>query len=146
MTATSPMRVDTTSTTQIIHDVADRLDRGYTPTAAWYCDPAVYARETQAIFERTWQLVAATTELPQPGAYLVVTLQDTREYILVRGNDGRIRGFANVCPHRANALLSGSGATRLIRCGYHSWTYRLDGSLHEAPGMECVAGFAASLY
>jgi phenylpropionate dioxygenase-like ring-hydroxylating dioxygenase large terminal subunit len=139
-------RADTAgrSAREIVREVADRLERGYTPTAEWYFDPSLYAVESERIFDSTWQLVAVTTDLPEAGSFVTVTLREGREYIIVRGNDGGLRGFANVCPHRANALLSGCGSTRLIQCGYHGWTYRLDGALHHAPGMDRVSGFDPS--
>jgi len=59
----------------------------------------------------------------------------------VRGADGKLRGFYNVCRHRAGPPAEGCGSRKLFRCGYHGWTYGLDGSLISATEMEGVEGF-----
>jgi choline monooxygenase len=112
-----------------------RLEEGFTPTAAWYSDPALFALEMDRVFGRTWQLVGTTAGLDRPGAYTTVTTAGGREFIVVQGDDGQLRGFHNVCRHRANPLLEGHGACAMIQCGYHAWTYRLDGQLHASPGV-----------
>jgi choline monooxygenase len=56
--------------------------------------------------------------------------------VAVRGDDGELRAFVNVCRHRGSVLLDGAGTTRSIRCPYHAWTYDLDGRLRAAPRAE----------
>src|SRR5699024_1984802 len=54
--------------------------------------------------------------------------------IVVRGNDDKIRAFYNVCPHRATKVEQNeSGKKKILQCGYHGWTFKLDGSLNRAP-------------
>ena len=98
-----------------------------------YIDPGLLAAEQELIFERTWQLAGHTSALPRTGSY--VTAQAGNQPVLViRDEDGALRAYRNVCRHRGSRLLSGSGQCKAaIRCRYHGWTYRLDGSLIGVP-------------
>jgi choline monooxygenase len=100
-----------------------------------YVAPEILRRERDAIFARTWQLVARTSQLEAVGAY--VTAEIAGEPLLItRVSDGEIRAYYNVCPHRAGPLARGCGTRKTIQCGYHGWTFRLDGSLLRAPEMD----------
>jgi choline monooxygenase len=85
------------------------------------------------VFERGWALVAHCSELAEVGQYVVATIG--REPVLViRGSDGKLRALSNVCRHRGSTIAGGAGTARkVMRCPYHAWTYRLDGSLAAAP-------------
>jgi choline monooxygenase len=98
-----------------------------------YIDPELLAAEQELIFERTWQLAGHISALPRTGSY--VTAQAGNQPVLViRDEDGDLRAYRNVCRHRGSRLLSGSGQCKAaIRCRYHGWTYRLDGSLIGVP-------------
>lgn len=97
-----------------------------------YSDPAVLEREKQRIFYASWQVVAHESELPNPGDYACVTIVDQSLFVL-RGNDGAVRAFFNVCQHRAHELLQGKGSVKsVIVCPYHAWSYELDGTLRGA--------------
>jgi choline monooxygenase len=98
-----------------------------------YIDPQLLAAEQELIFERTWQLAGHVSALPRTGSY--VTAQAGNQPVLViRDEDGGLRAYRNVCRHRGSRLLSGSGQCKAaIRCRYHGWTYRLDGSLIGVP-------------
>ena len=109
----------------------------------YYTDSGVFERERQRIFQRSWQLIAHQSQLPNPGDYLTFSLGDDHLFAL-RGADNQIRVFFNVCQHRAHELLNGQGNTRLIACPYHAWTYELDGRLRKARNSDRVAGFDAS--
>ena len=61
--------------------------------------------------------------------------------LLVRTGDGHLRGFYNVCRHRAGPVAEGCGSRKLFRCGYHGWTYGLDGKLISATEIEGVENF-----
>jgi glycine betaine catabolism A len=103
---------------------------------AYYADEAIFAREQERIFSSLWFCVVRTGDLPAPGAYR--TCQVARESILcVRGNDGQVRAFLNLCRHRGARLCPAeSGAVkRSLRCAYHSWSYGLDGALTAAPNL-----------
>jgi choline monooxygenase len=98
-----------------------------------YTDPAVLELEQELIFERTWQLAGHVSALPRSGSYLTAQA-GTAPVLVVRDEHGQLRAFKNVCRHRASRLLSGAGQCKAaIRCRYHGWTYRLDGTLIGVP-------------
>lgn len=98
-----------------------------------YLDAGLLEREHERIFERTWQLAGHVSQLPLPGSYTTATA-GRQPVLVVRDEDGALRAFRNVCRHRASRLLSGEGTCRrAIRCRYHGWTYRLDGTLVGVP-------------
>jgi phenylpropionate dioxygenase-like ring-hydroxylating dioxygenase large terminal subunit len=98
-----------------------------------YTDPAVLEAEQELIFERTWQLAGHVGSLPRAGSY-ITSRAGNQPVLVVRDEDGQLRAYRNVCRHRASRLLSGSGQCKAaIRCRYHGWTYRLDGSLIGVP-------------
>src|SRR3954451_2607998 len=101
-----------------------------------YTDPGVFAREQERIFEAMWFAVARGAELGSPGQF--VTKQVGREnVIIVRGRDGALRAFLNVCRHRGARLCQEESGQvrRTIQCMYHAWTYGLDGALVAAPNL-----------
>ncbi len=113
----------------------------FTPDAAYYFDPEVHRAEIGAIFQRNWTYFCHASQVPREGDYLTGEVAGQSVYV-VRDRDGGLRGFFNVCQHRAHQLLTGSGNVRnVIRCPYHSWTYELDGSLRGAPKCEVVLNF-----
>ncbi|HSU04734.1 MAG TPA: aromatic ring-hydroxylating dioxygenase subunit alpha [Acetobacteraceae bacterium] len=105
-----------------------------------YTSAAVFQAEMEHIHLRTWFFVGLASELPIPGDYLTVETIGGPA-ILLRDQAGELRAFANCCRHRGSLLLSGRGHIRAIRCPYHAWTYRLDGSLLAAPAMERTEDF-----
>ena len=110
--------------------------------ASAYRDPAMFERERLDIFAREWLLYGRSDQLPNPGDFLSATIIGY-PVIVVRQTDGSLRGFHNVCRHRAAMLTqdtSGSMPGGMIRCPYHSWTYQLDGCLNRAPGFGAAKG------
>jgi Rieske 2Fe-2S family protein len=108
------------------------------PTLAgdYYCSPAKFDAEQDLIFERMWFCAVRSADLPEPGAFRKV--QVGRESVLVvRGRDGTLNAFLNVCRHRGAMLCTeDSGvAKRHLKCPYHAWTYGLDGKLAAAPNL-----------
>ena len=104
--------------------------------ASWYHDPEVYARERQAIFRRHWWVVAREAQLEASGTYVAGECAGWPLFVL-RGRDGGLRGFHNVCRHRAGPLLrEGEGRCAALSCRYHGWRYDLEGRLKSAPGLE----------
>ena len=114
-----------------------------------YRDPAVFERERQEIFAREWLLFGRSDQLPNPGDFRAAEIVGY-PVIVVRQADGSLRGFHNVCRHRAAMLTqdtSGSLPGGMIRCPYHSWTYGMDGCLNRAPGFgEAVESADWSLF
>jgi choline monooxygenase len=89
--------------------------------------------EHARILERSWQLAGHASQLPEAGSYTTAAV-GTQPVLVVRGDDGELRAFRNTCRHRGSRVLSGSGqCKKAIRCRYHGWTYRLDGSLIGMP-------------
>lgn len=119
------------------------LERATGLPGRMYTDPAVFGLERDALFHRRWLFVGRAEALDQSGAYRAV---DTAggPVVLVRGDDGVLRAFANVCRHRGSILLEGAGTCRRIVCPYHGWSYRTDGTLAHAPDMEGAADFDPS--
>jgi choline monooxygenase len=98
-----------------------------------YTDPAVLESEQELIFERTWQLAGHVSSLPRTGSYLTAQA-GTQPVLVIRDEQGQLRAYKNVCRHRASRLLSGAGQCKAaIRCRYHGWTYKLDGTLIGVP-------------
>ena len=116
------------------------IERAWTLPAALYTDPEIFAVEREKIFSRTWQVVGHASQIANPGDYFT-TERIGEPLLFVRGNDGRLRGFYNVCRHRAGPPAEGCGSRKLFRCGYHGWTYGLDGALISATEIEGVEGF-----
>lgn len=123
------------------------------PRAA-YQSPEVYRAEMELIFSREWVLVARAETIPAPGDYVELAVAG-ESLLLVRGAEGQLRVFHNVCRHRGCELVlaTAGGEPRprtagpdgnfgqTIRCPYHSWTYSLEGALRTAPYLEdIVAG------
>jgi Rieske 2Fe-2S family protein len=119
----------------------------HTLPARYYTDPAHFEREMEAIHYRMWLCAGRAETLPAAGRYVVRQVGNA-SVILLRGEGGRFEAFYNVCRHRGTRLCrdeEGQFPAR-IQCGYHGWTYRLDGSLAAAPHMDQVEGFREADY
>lgn len=112
--------------------------------ARFYVGETMLAMEKRAVFARSWQLVAHQGQLAEAGDHVVEQVGDV-PVIVVRGQDGVLRAFPNVCRHRAGplALCNGKGA-RALHCKYHGWSYTLEGQLRSAPEMQGAADFDVS--
>jgi phenylpropionate dioxygenase-like ring-hydroxylating dioxygenase large terminal subunit len=97
-----------------------------------YFDPSWYEHEQRELFGRTWNLVAYEADLPQPGDRVPVQV-GLDPVLLVRGHDGVVRAFLNMCRHRGMALVCESGSDATLRCGYHGWEYDTAGALVRVP-------------
>jgi choline monooxygenase len=111
------------------------LRRMRTLPYAWYADPAALRVEQDRIFARTWQYATRAELVTEPGT-MTPTWAGTLPVLLVRGQDGELRGFVNVCRHRGHVLCEAADRRETIQCRYHAWTYDLDGSLRSAPRAE----------
>jgi phenylpropionate dioxygenase-like ring-hydroxylating dioxygenase large terminal subunit len=115
--------------------------------APYYADPAHFAREMERIHFSMWLCAGRSEELATAGRYVLREVADAG-VILLRDEGGRLAAFHNVCRHRGTRLCTekeGQLPAR-IQCGYHGWTYRLDGTLAAAPHMDHVAGFREADY
>lgn len=117
------------------------LEQAHSLAAPLYRDPAVLALEQRAVFGASWQLAGPADALSGAGDHVVTELGATPA-IFVRGDDGALRAFHNVCRHRGGPLAfeDGRGA-RALHCKYHGWTYTLAGQLRSAPEMQAARDF-----
>jgi choline monooxygenase len=114
--------------------------KAWTLPASLYTDPEIFSIEKERIFARTWQVVGHASQVANPGDYFTAELIG-EPLLIARGTDEKLRGFYNVCRHRAGPAAEGCGSRKLFRCAYHGWTYGLDGSLISATEIEGVEGF-----
>ena len=112
----------------------------HTLPPAVYMDDALARLEEDRIFRRNWVGIGRADRFASEGSFEVLDIAG-QSIIVLRGGDGVLRAFANTCRHRSARLLEGSGNCQKIRCPFHAWTYRLDGSLASAPHMEEVQDF-----
>jgi choline monooxygenase len=116
------------------------IEQARTPPTSWYLDPALHEAELASVFRDRWHFAARTAQVEGEGAFVALSVGD-EPIVVVRGDDGVLRAFHNVCRHHAACVASGAGTAQALTCPYHGWTYRLDGRLKSAPGMGQVKGF-----
>ena len=102
---------------------------------AWYTDPAVLRVEQERIFARSWQYATRADLVAEPGS-MTPAWAGSLPVLVVRGSDGELRAFVNVCRHRGHVLCQADAQRETIQCPYHAWTYDLDGTLRNAPRAE----------
>ena len=116
--------------------------RSFTLPSRFYTEPDIFAAEREKIFFRSWHMAGHVSDLAHEGSYITAAIHDQNVFIC-RGKDGELRGFYNVCAHRAHELLKGTGRAKVITCPYHAWSYHLTGALRSARGAEKEQGFEA---
>jgi choline monooxygenase len=116
------------------------IARASTLAAPLYFSPSTFEEEKSRLFSTTWQLVGHVRQVSSPGDFFTFDLLG-EPLVIVRGDDHQLRAFYNVCRHRAGNPAEGCGNRKLFRCGYHGWTYRLDGSLLVTPEFDGVKDF-----
>jgi choline monooxygenase len=117
-----------------------RLAHAATLPSRYYFDAAILEEENRNVFARTWQLVGQLAQVREAGQYFTATIAN-EPVLIVRGNDGVLRAMSNVCRHRAGPVAKGEGKRPVLQCGYHGWTYSLDGRLAVTPEFEDVQDF-----
>ena len=108
----------------------------------WYVSPEILASEQERIFRQAWTYACPAEWVADPGAYVACNAGDV-PLVVVRGRDGELRAFVNVCRHRGSVIADGRGQRETLQCPYHAWTYDLDGSLRKAPRSEREVDFRA---
>ncbi|HMG46993.1 MAG TPA: aromatic ring-hydroxylating dioxygenase subunit alpha [Allosphingosinicella sp.] len=118
---------------------ADALDDVSLP--GWiYHDPEYFRAEMAKLIRPSWQIVCHASDIADPGDWRALDLPG-ESVIAIRGGDGIVRAFANVCRHRGSRLLDGeAGCAKRITCPYHAWTYAADGRLVGVPRREDYPG------
>jgi choline monooxygenase len=142
------------STKPLRLDVNEQIECAETLASRFYIDPAILDVEKSHIFRKTWQLVGTLDQACGEVNGVKRTIADPESFfttdvtgepiIVVRDKQGVLRAFSNVCRHRAGPIALGSGCKNVLRCGYHGWTYTLDGRLIGTPDVEGVEFFDRS--
>ena len=132
MTAANPLRV-----------VAATDDQAHLSLPAWvYRDAEFFEAEKTQVLRAAWQVVCHDSDVAGAGDWHALDYLG-EGIIVVRGDDGAVRAFTNVCRHRGSRLLDGnSGCAKKLVCPYHAWTYGLDGRLTGLPGKSQYPGLA----
>jgi phenylpropionate dioxygenase-like ring-hydroxylating dioxygenase large terminal subunit len=108
---------------------------GWALDQRFYTDPEIYRLELDRIVSKNWIFAGHQSELAEPGDFKVLRVANDSA-IIVRGNDGTLSAFANVCRHRGSLVcLEAEGNTRKFECPYHGWVYDTDGNLLAARNM-----------
>jgi choline monooxygenase len=115
------------------------IERAATIPSRLYNDPVYLELERERIFAHTWQLVGRAEQVAEHGQFFTTDVGN--DAIVVLRDGDLLRGFYNVCLHRAGPVASGCGRRNTLQCRYHGWTYGLDGGLLRAPEMQGVAHF-----
>jgi choline monooxygenase len=117
------------------------LENACTIPAAWYLDERIAELERDRVFGRNWIAVGRADQVATAGQFFTVEVAG-EPLVVVRGTDGELRAFFNVCRHHAAAvMIVPSGTAQHLRCPYHGWSYGLDGSLKGAPEFSGVCDF-----
>lgn len=100
-----------------------------------YTDAEFLELERERVFRPSWQVICHVSEIPKPGDYQLFDFVG-ESLFAIRGNDGVVRAFHNVCRHRASRLLDGprGTCTRRVICPYHAWSYDFEGKLASVGG------------
>src|SRR6202035_3805874 len=102
--------------------------------ARLYLDQTFFDAERRHLFAQSWQIICHLNDIPKAGDYHTLDILGER-FVALRGADGVVRSFHNVCRHRASRIADGNSGNcghRLV-CPYHAWSYDLDGSLKSVP-------------
>ena len=105
----------------------------------YYTDADIFTDEQENLFEAMWFCAVRAADLADPGAFRKITV-GRESVLLVRGRDGELRAFLNICRHRGAMLCTEDEGQirRNLQCPYHAWTYGLDGKLVAAPNMAAL--------
>ena len=127
---------------------AKTLPQGaHTLERKYYVNPDILEKEHDNIFLRNWICAGRSSELSKSGQYKVISL-GTESAIVLRDETGNLKAHINVCRHRGTRICEESSGqfSKSIQCGYHGWTYGLNGDLIGAPHMDEVDGFNKNDY
>lgn len=124
-----------------LYDASASLEEAFTIPAPWYLDRRIEQAEREEVFGTNWIAVGRTDQVEMAGQFFTVEIAG-EPLVVVRGSDGKLRAFFNVCRHHAAAVANvPCGTVQHLRCPYHGWTYGLDGSLKGAPEFAGVCNF-----
>jgi choline monooxygenase len=121
-------------------DPAVPLEAAWLPPKSWYTDARFFALERDTVFKNNWLIAARSDQFEKAGDFVAGSVAG-EPYVVVRGEDGVLRAFFNVCRHHAAVVAVGTGCANSLVCPYHGWTYGLDGRLLRAPELGAVKDF-----
>ena len=117
------------------------LSEASTIPAPWYVDPRIADLENLTVLSHTWQVLGRADQVQKPGQFVTAAVAD-EPIVAVRGTDGQLRAFFNVCRHHAAKVVTEAcGSASILHCPYHGWNYGLDGSLKGMPEFDGVKNF-----
>jgi phenylpropionate dioxygenase-like ring-hydroxylating dioxygenase large terminal subunit len=135
MLSSFPMDIATTNDNRSVAELVAAQKPGWALDQRFYTDPDIYQLELDRIVARNWVFAGHQSELPDEGDFKVLKVAN-ESAIIVRGRDGTLSAFANVCRHRGSLVcLDDEGNTRKFECPYHGWVYDTDGNLLAARNM-----------
>jgi len=108
------------------------IERAFTLPSTLYTDEAHHKWEQANIICKEWQCVGHVSRISEKGKAYPLTVAGNA-VLIIHSQDEKIRAFFNVCKHRAGPLMNKPGSFKFIKCLYHGWTYRTDGSLRGVP-------------
>ena len=118
-----------------VAELVARQKQGFTLEQPFYRDPEIFRRDLEKVVGKAWLYVEHVSEIPEKGDFLLYNIGE-ESIIIVRGRDGEVRAFFNVCRHRGSHIcLKEQGNVRTLTCPYHAWVYDLEGRLIGARGM-----------
>ena len=124
-----------------LYNPADPLEKAWTIPAPWYFDTRIEQLERDNVFAANWQVVGRADQVALPGQFFTIDVNQ-EPLLIVRGEDGKVRAFYNVCRHHAAAVVpEAAGCAKQFRCPYHGWTYANDGALKGMVEFEGVCNF-----
>ena len=110
-----------------------------------YRDPEFFAAEQRAFLRASPQIVCHSSDIAEPGQWQKLDWLGT-SIIVIRGDDGAVRAFHNVCRHRGSQIVDGeAGCARVLTCPYHAWSYDRQGRLAGVPHRQDYPGLDPAL-
>ena len=117
------------------------LEEAWTIPAPWYFDRRIAELERASVFSSSWQVAGRADQVRGNGQFFTAELAG-EPLVIVRGEDGQLRAFYNVCRHHAAAVVTeAQGCAKQFRCPYHGWTYGIDGALKGMVEFDGVCNF-----
>jgi phenylpropionate dioxygenase-like ring-hydroxylating dioxygenase large terminal subunit len=113
----------------VMEQLAQGTRGGYSLQQEFYCDEAVFAADMREVISRKWLVAGHIDRVKRKGDYFLFKV-GLESIIVVRSDESTIHAFYNVCRHRGSLICtSAEGHVARLTCGYHAWTYGLDGAL-----------------
>ena len=124
-----------------LYNPHDALENAWTIPSPWYFDARIADLENEGVFGKSWQVAGRADQVRDNGQFFTAEVAG-EPVVVVRGEDGKLRAFYNVCRHHAATVVpQAEGCAKQFRCPYHGWTYGSDGALKGMVEFEGVCNF-----